>query len=86
MANTKYLYKNEQPKIPRQEISKLREGLIIGSACINNEIFEKAFGMEDEELVNMMSFYDYIEVQPLSVFSHLIGIDRKFNNEIEAQN
>lgn len=42
--------------------------------------------MEDEELVNMMSFYDYIEVQPLSVFSHLIGIDRKFNNEIEAQN
>lgn len=41
MANTKYLYKNEQPKIPRQEISKLREGLIIGSACINNEIFEK---------------------------------------------
>ncbi len=86
MANTKYLYKNEQPKIPRQEISKLREGLIIGSACINNEIFEKAAGMEDEELVNMMSFYDYIEVQPLSVFSHLIGIDRKFNNEIEAQN
>ncbi len=86
MANTKYLYKNEQPKIPRQEISKLREGLIIGSACINNEIFEKAAGMEDEELVNMMSFYDYIEVQPLSVFSHLIGIDHKFNNEIEAQN
>lgn len=86
MANTKYLYKNEQPKIPRQEISKLREGLIIGSACINNEIFEKAAGMEDEELVNMMSFYDYIEVQPLSVFSHLIGIDCKFNNEIEAQN
>ena len=86
MANTKYLYKNEQPKIPRKEISNLREGLIIGSACVNNEIFEKAAGMEDEELVNMMSFYDYIEVQPLSVFSHLIGVDRKFNNEIEAQN
>ena len=41
--------------------------------------------MEDEELVNMMSFYDYIEVQPLSVFSHLIGIDRKFNNEIDKK-
>ena len=86
MANTKYLYKNDQPKIPRREINNLREGLLIGSSCINNEIFEKAGSLEDEELVNMMSFYDYIEVQPLSVFSHLIGPERKFNSEVEAEN
>ena len=86
LANTKYLYKNDQPKIPRKEINKLREGLLIGSACINNEIFEKASGLEDEELVNMMSFYDYIEIQPVSVFSHLIGPDRKFSSVVEAEN
>ncbi|MBR1417069.1 MAG: PolC-type DNA polymerase III [Bacilli bacterium] len=85
IANTKYLYKNEQPKIPRREVSKLREGLIIGSACINNEIFEKASSLEDEELVNMMNFYDYIEVQPVSVFSHLVGLNARFKSVEEAQ-
>ncbi len=85
LANTKYLYKNEQPKIPRRELASLREGLFIGSGCINGEIFDKAKGLEDEELVNMMSFYDYIEVQPVSAFSHLIGAEARFVTESEAQ-
>lgn len=85
IANTKYLYKNEQPKIPRRELAGLREGLFIGSGCINGEVFDKAKGLEDEELVNMMSFYDYIEVQPVSAFSHLIGPEARFQTEIEAQ-
>ncbi len=85
IANTKYLYKNEQPKIPRKEVQKLRKGLLIGSGCINGEVFDKAGSKEDEELVNMMSFYDYIEVQPPSVFSHLIGPEAKFPTLINAQ-
>ena len=86
IANTKYLYKNDQPKIPRREVEKLRKGLLIGSSCINNEVFEKAEVLDDEELVNMMNFYDYIEIQPVSVFSHLIGPNEKFSNVIDAQN
>ena len=86
IANTKYLYKNDQPKIPRREVEKLRKGLLIGSACINNEVFERADTLDDEELVNMMNFYDYIEVQPVSVFAHLIGPNEKFPNVIEAEN
>ena len=85
IANTKYLYKNEQPKIPRDEVAKLREGLLIGSGCINGEVFDKAGNLEDEELVNMMNFYDYIEVQPISAFSHLIGYERKFATENAAK-
>ncbi len=85
IANTKYLYKNEQPKIPRNEILNLREGLLIGSGCINGEVFEKAKGLEDEELVNMMSFYDYIEVQPVSAFSHLIGPEARFKTTTQAE-
>lgn len=85
IANTKYLYKNEQPKIPRNEIESLREGLLIGSGCVNGEIFDKAKGVEDEELVNMMNFYDYIEVQPISVFSHLIGPEARFLTEKQAK-
>ena len=85
IANTKYLYKNEQPKIPRNEVENLREGLLIGSGCIHGEIFDKASGKEDEELVNMMSFYDYIEVQPISAFSHLIGPNQKFASVYAAE-
>ena len=86
IANTKYLFKNEQPKIPRRDVANLREGLIIGSGCINGEVFDKASSLEDEELVNMMNFYDYIEVQPVAVFSHLIGPNAKFASTIEAEN
>ncbi len=85
IANTKYLYKNDAPKIPRQEVERLREGLLIGSACINGEVFKDSLNKEDEEMVNMMSFYDYIEVQPVSAFIHLIGEDKKFLTEKEAQ-
>lgn len=85
ISNTKYLYKNEQPKIPRKEIQNLRKGLLIGSGCINGEIFEAALTKEDEELVNMMSFYDYIEVQPISACMHLIGENRTFASSLELQ-
>ena len=85
IANTKYLYKNEQPKIPRKEVEKLRKGLLIGSGCINGEVFDKASSLDDEELVNMMNFYDYIEVQPVSVFSHLIGSNQVFSNSYDAE-
>ncbi|MCI8393921.1 MAG: PolC-type DNA polymerase III [Bacilli bacterium] len=40
---------------------------------------------EDEELVNMMNFYDYIEVQPISACTQLIGENRTFKTEQELQ-
>lgn len=71
-ANTKYLYKT--PRILRSEINKLREGLLIGSSCVNGEIFELARSKNDEELTNIMSFYDYIEIQPPEVYNHLLDL------------
>ncbi len=86
LANTKYLFHNDQPKIPRKEIAKLREGLIIGSGCINGEIFEAAKVKDDEELSTMMRFYDFIEVQPISAMSHLLSMDSSgFKSELELQ-
>ena len=45
-ANTKYLYKT--PRILRSEINKLRDGLLIGSSCVNGEIFNLARSKSDE--------------------------------------
>ncbi len=85
LANTKYLFKGQEPKIPRDDIINLRNGLLIGSGCINGEIFDKGFNLTDEELGDMMDFYDYIEVYPASSCSHLIGEER-FHNVLEYQN
>lgn len=74
-ANTTYLFRNSEPKLPRGELKKLREGLLIGSGCVNGEIFEEAKTKDDEELANLMSFYDYIEVQPLSAMKHLLQLE-----------
>ncbi|MBE6155006.1 MAG: PolC-type DNA polymerase III [Firmicutes bacterium] len=86
-ANTTYLFKNSEPKLPRGELKKLREGLLIGSGCVNGEIFEEAKTKDDEELSNLMQFYDYIEIQPLSAIKHLLQLESSgFKNMSELEN
>ena len=86
LANTKYLYKGSEPKLPRNDLIDLKNGLIIGSGCINGEVFDKGINLTDEELADLMNFYDYIEVYPASSCSHLIGLNQRFHSELEYQN
>lgn len=71
LANTKYLYK--VPRIPKSEVINLKEGLILGSGCVNGEIFNAAKSKSDDELREMMLFYDFIEVNPPSICEYLIN-------------
>ena len=70
LANTKYLYKT--PRILRSVLNELREGLLIGSGCYESEVFVEAKSKSEEELANIISFYDYVEVQPLDVYNHML--------------
>ena len=67
-------YLAEVPKIPRREIEKLRDNLIIGSACFNGEVFRTACNYNNDVLKKVMSFYDYIEIQPLENYSYLVNM------------
>ena len=80
-ANTKYLYKT--PRILRSVLDEHREGILIGSGCYESEVFNQARSKGDEELVNIINFYDYVEVQPPEVYRHLIDT-QDFPSESEV--
>ncbi|MCH5171243.1 MAG: PolC-type DNA polymerase III [Erysipelotrichales bacterium] len=63
------------PKVPRSLLIKLREHLLLGSACFNGEVFDAAKTRTKEVLKKVVSFYDYIEVQPDSNYSYLINME-----------
>ena len=69
-ANTNFLQRNA--RIPRKLLEENRNGLLIGSACLNGEIFNMALTRSEEDLCIAMEFYDYIEVQPPDNYSHLL--------------
>ena len=80
LANTTYLYKT--PRILRSEIERHREGLLVGSGCYESEVFTLAKSKSDDELSNIIRFYDYVEVQPLECYNHLIQTG-DFGTEVE---
>ena len=81
MAHVDYLA-SDAPKIPRREIAKLRDHLIIGSACFNGEVFRTARYYNEDALKRVMGFYDYIEIQPLENYSWLVNMGELEEEEV----
>ncbi len=58
-------YFNRTPRVPRTELERFREGLLIGSSTYGGALFAALLrGVPDHELEQMVQWYDYLEIVP----------------------
>ncbi|MBQ6262676.1 MAG: PolC-type DNA polymerase III, partial [Clostridia bacterium] len=86
LVSDSYLkYFRRYPRIPKTHLEEYREGLLIGSACEAGELFQAILrGRPDSEIEQIASFYDYLEIQPVSNNSFLIA-DGEVSGEDEIK-
>ncbi|MGI5970839.1 MAG: PolC-type DNA polymerase III, partial [Oscillospiraceae bacterium] len=65
LAHLEHFYRH--PVIPRNLLIENREGLLVGSACENSEVYSAVVsGKSWPEIRQIAEFYDYLEIQPVA--------------------
>ena len=72
------------PRIPKSVLEAHREGLIIGSACSEGEVFEAVTNKSFDDALKVADYYDFIEIMPPAIYRPLIAKET-IKDEVELQ-
>lgn len=61
------------PRIPRTILDQYREGLLLGSACSEGEVFDTVLNKGVDAAVEVGKYYDFIEIMPPAIYQPLIA-------------
>lgn len=83
MAHMDYFAR--RPRIPKSQLMKWREGLILGSACEAGELYRALLDDADEERIEeLVDFYDYLEIQPIANNEFMFDRDKGAYRDINT--
>lgn len=84
-AHLDHFYRH--PRLPRELINRYREGIILGSACESGELYRAILaGLSEDKLLEIASFYDYLEIQPLGNNEFLVREGRADRQSLQEHN
>lgn len=74
-----------RPHFPKSEILKYRDNLILGSACEAGDLFDAVYNnLPEEDIKEIVEFYDYLEVQPLGNNAYMINNTKKNGKTVKS--
>ncbi|MGT2930443.1 PolC-type DNA polymerase III [Streptococcus dentasini] len=73
LSNVKYF--EGVARIPRTILDAHREGLLLGSACSEGEVFDAVVTSGVDKAVEVARYYDFIEVMPPAIYAPLLAND-----------
>lgn len=81
LSHLNYFFR--RPRIPKSELMKWREGIIVGSACEAGELYRALLDdADDDRIEELVGFYDYLEIQPAGNNEFMLESEKRLYENI----